>query len=54
MAEQTMAAHLSVFRISSEYKLMIREQPKHSRMCGVGEKGASDACHAWQRERMLI
>ena len=33
----------------SEYKLTIREQPKHSRMCGVGEKGECDECSPTHR-----
>lgn len=51
-AYQYAAAHqITEERENIEYILSIREQPKHSRMCGVGEKGA---CRCQQRLRLRL
>jgi hypothetical protein len=34
-----MVYNSTVFLICSDYQLTLRQQPKQSRMCGVGEKG---------------
>ena len=44
------ANHASAAPPDREYDLVMRQEPKQARMCGVGGKGASTATMSWTHE----